>query len=220
MTLPEPVAEFRARYRSTEIGPRYSGWGHLAFTSVVSSLIIAWAASGVRAPSWREWLTVPITFLFANAAEYWGHRKTMHVPRRGLALIYRRHTTQHHHFFTHEAMSYENARDFQMVLFPPLMIVYFFGLFALPVGAALWWLASPDVARLYVATAVGYFLTYEWLHFAYHLSADSVIGRLSPVRVLRRHHQAHHDLALMGAHNFNITFPICDLIFGTIKRAR
>jgi hypothetical protein len=212
------IADFRVKYRASEIGPRYSGWAHFAFTSVTSLAIIGWTASGVRSPTALQWLTVPITFLFANAAEYWGHRKTMHIARRGLGLIYRRHTLQHHHFFTDGAMSYESSRDFKMVLFPPLMILYFFGLFALPVGAILWAFASPNVARLYVATAVGYFLTYEWLHFIYHLPETTSIGQLGLVARLRRHHQAHHNLALMSRYNFNITFPICDLVFGTVHR--
>jgi hypothetical protein len=211
------VAEFRTQYRASEIGPRYSGWGHFAFTSTVALIVIGWAASGVRAPSALEWLTVPLTFLFANFGEYWGHRMTMHVPRRGLGLIYQRHTVQHHHFFTHDEMSYQSPRDFKMVLFPPLMIVYFLGLFGLPVGAALWALASHNVARLYVTTVVAYFLTYEWLHFVYHLNETSWIGRRAVVARLRRHHQMHHDLSQMGKHNFNITFPICDLVFGTMK---
>ena len=32
---------------------------------------------------------------------------------------------------------------------------------------------------------------------------------------LRKHHTHHHDLALMGKWNFNITFPICDAVMGT-----
>jgi hypothetical protein len=184
----------------------------------VSLTIIVWSAIGVHAATWREWLTVPITFLFANFVEYTGHKRAMHVPRPGLGLVYKRHTLQHHHFFTHEFMSYESSRDFQMVLFPPLMIVFYFGLFALPVGAALWSFASQNIARLYVCTAVGYFLTYEWLHFIYHLDENHWIGRNPIVAALRRHHQAHHDLSLMGKYNFNITFPICDAIFGTTHR--
>jgi len=39
------VAEFRAQYRGTEIGPRYTGWGHFAFTSTLSLAVIVWAAS-------------------------------------------------------------------------------------------------------------------------------------------------------------------------------
>lgn len=27
---------------------------------------------------------------------------------------------------------------------------------------------------------------------------------------------AHHDLRLMGRYNFNITFPLCDRLFGTV----
>jgi hypothetical protein len=216
--LPAPVAAFRAQYRTSEIGPRYSGWGHFAFTSLTSLAIVAVTLAGLRGPSWLALSTVPITFLFANAIEYLGHRKAMHRLQPGLGLVYRRHTVQHHHFFTHEAMSYEGTRDFKMVLFPPIMIVFFFGLFALPVGAVLWALTSPDVARLYVATAVGYFLCYEWLHFAHHLRPDSPLGRLSFLRTLRQHHQDHHDPSLMGKYNFNITFPICDLVAGTLHR--
>ena len=80
------------------------------------------------------------------------------------------------------------------------------------------WLTTANVARLFVATAVGYFLTYEWLHFAYHQPPDSAVGRLGLVRALRRHHTIHHDHAQMQKHNFNITFPICDTIFGTTRR--
>ena len=212
------VAAFRATYRADEIGPRYSGIGHFLFTSTVSIAILAATLWGVRSPSWRELLVVPLAFLIANAGEYFGHRGPMHHRRAGLGLIFKRHTLQHHHFFTHEAMSYDHFRDVKMVLFPWYMIAFFFGGMALPLGAGVYLLAGENVARLFVATLVGYFLTYEWLHFSYHLNPQSFIGRLGIVRVLRRHHTAHHDLALMTRHNFNITFPICDALFRTTWR--
>jgi hypothetical protein len=115
-------------------------------------------------------------------------------------------------------MAYESSRDFQMVLFPPIMLFFFLGVLAVPPGAALFTLLSPNVGWLYVTVAMSYFLTYEWLHFAYHLDERSLVGRLPLVRFLRRHHQNHHDLALMGRWNFNITFPITDLVFGTFYR--
>jgi len=220
MAIPASVAEFRARYRREKIGAHYSGAAHFLFTTFASLAAIAFAAWGVHRPSALEWLTVPLTFLFANWGEYTRHRREMHRPVRGFGLIYKRHTLEHHHFFTHQAMSYEGARDFKMVLFPPILIVFFFGLFAVPVGALLWLVATPNVARLFVATVVAYYLTYEWLHFAYHLSPDTFVGRLAIVRVLRRHHMTHHDLALMGKHNFNITFPICDWLYGTTLRTK
>jgi hypothetical protein len=86
------------------------------------------------------------------------------------------------------------------------------------VGAALFWLASRNVAFLYVATAMSYFLTYEWLHFCHHLPARGLVARIGFLRKLRAHHQAHHDPALMNSRNFNITFPICDWLFRTLAR--
>jgi sterol desaturase/sphingolipid hydroxylase (fatty acid hydroxylase superfamily) len=98
------------------------------------------------------------------------------------------------------------------------MLFFFLGVVAAPVGGLLFLVASPNVAWLYVATAISYFLCYEWLHFAYHQPPQGLIGRLPFVAVLRRHHMRHHDPSLMSRWNFNITFPICDAVFGTIKR--
>ncbi|MFL5319893.1 MAG: fatty acid hydroxylase family protein, partial [Myxococcaceae bacterium] len=74
---------------------------------------------------------------------------------------------------------------------------------------------SPNAGWLFAATGVGYYLTYEWFHFAYHLPENSAVGRIGLVRVLRKHHADHHDLTRMGRYNFNITFPIFDSVFGT-----
>lgn len=218
MAAPSEVEQFRADYRGRRIGPLYRGWAHFAFTSLGSLVVIGLAASRVHAPRALEWIAIPLTFLFANAVEYAGHKGAMHRPRRGLGLLFERHTREHHHFFTHDAMAYESSRDFKMVLFPPVMLLFFLGIVAAPIGAVLFVLATPNVACLYVATAMAYFLTYEWLHFAYHLDESHWLGGAAPLRALRRHHQTHHDKALMGRCNFNITFPICDAVFGTSWR--
>jgi|GEM_PF-3735582 len=57
--------------------------------------------------------------------------------------------------------------------------------------------------------------SYEILHFAYHQREGSRILALPGVQHLRRLHLAHHDPAIMQHGNFNITWPICDLLFGT-----
>lgn len=137
-----------------------------------------------------------------------------------MTLLFQRHTREHHHFFAHDAMSYESSRDFKMVLFPPVMLFFFLGVIATPVALALFEVATQNCAWLFVAVAMSYFLTYEWLHFTYHLSPDSIVGGSPLLRALRRHHQNHHDKSLMGKYNFNITFPICDLMMGTIYRSQ
>jgi hypothetical protein len=217
--IPEKVATFRAQLRDQNISPRYSGVAHFLFTSIASLAVVIGCAATVRAPRWWELLTVPATFLFANFVEYRAHRGVMHHRTPPFSLVFERHTPSHHGFYTHEAMAAESPRDYYMVLFPPILIVFFFGLFALPVGLALAWLTTSNVARLFVATAVGYFLTYEWLHFSYHQPPDGFIGRRWLVRRLRRHHTLHHDVAEMQKWNFNITFPICDTLFGTTHKS-
>jgi hypothetical protein len=209
------VLAFREEYRKSSVGRLYSGWVHFAFTTVSALGIIAFAAARVHAVRPAEWLVLPLGFLFANAGEYFGHKGPMHRPARGLRLLFQRHTREHHHFFTSEAMHYESSRDFKMVLFPPVMLLFFLGLLAVPVAALLFALVSANAGWLFVAVAMGYFLTYEWLHFAYHLHPASWIGRLPLMGALRRHHTRHHDLSLMGKYNFNITFPICDWVFNT-----
>ncbi|MBZ5535176.1 MAG: sterol desaturase family protein [Acidobacteriia bacterium] len=213
--IPSLVARFRAEYRAAEIPPSYSGILHFLFTSTTALAVIGLSLGRLHSITPVEWSVIPLTFLYANLVEYMGHKGPMHRPVRLLRTLFVRHTLQHHRFFTHEAMAYEGTQDYKMVLFPPVMILFFVGLHAVPVGVLLYYLTTSNVAYLFVATAIGYFLTYEWLHFAYHLREDSLPGRLPLMKTLRRLHTEHHDPALMSNYNFNITFPIGDYLFGT-----
>lgn len=214
----DALAAFRAEYRAKSIGKHYSGWAHFTFTSLGSIAAIAFAISRVHEPTLSELAVAPAGFVVANLAEYFGHKGPMHHRKPGLGLLFRRHTLEHHHFFTNRAMTYESSRDFKMVLFPPVMLLFFLGGIATPIALLLFAIYSANAGYIFVATGVSYFLTYEWLHFAYHLPRDTWLGRRALVRVLRAHHEGHHDPALMGRYNFNITFPIADAMFGTIHR--
>jgi hypothetical protein len=212
------VAAYRARYRREEVGPRYRGRLHLTFTVSLCVLVIAGCVGALDAVGPREWLTVPLTFLYANLVEYFGHRGPMHHPVRGLGLIFRRHAGQHHRFFRDDAMAFDGPDDYKAVLFPAVMILFYLAGFALPAGLLLAWLATPNVALLFVATAVAYFLNYELLHFAYHADPAGRLAHLPLMGRLRRLHTLHHRPALMQSHNFNITYPIGDWLFGTLYR--
>ena len=211
------VASFRDTYRREHIGARYSGWGHFCFTSIGALAAIAFVVSRVSAVAWWEWLVIPVAFVFANFAEYFGHRGPMHHLRPGLRLVFERHTQQHHRFYTHERMAADSPRDFKMVLFPPVMLLFFLGGMAAPSTLAIYFLVSPNAGWLFAAVAIGYFLTYEWLHFAYHQPDTSWISHLPGLARLRRHHQIHHDPRRMDR-NYNITFPIADREMGTCDR--
>jgi hypothetical protein len=214
----DAVAAFREQYRQEHVPPGYQGWRHLLFTFGIGGAAMVGAILQLDQVRPLEWLAIPLTFLYTNFAEYWGHRGPMHHLKRGLRLVYERHTRQHHRFFTDQRMELDGLRDLRAVLFPPVLMIFFFTAFALPVGFALAWVASPNVAWLFVATSLGYFLNYELLHMAYHLPASHPVARWPLVGRLKRLHQAHHDPRLMAHYNFNITCPIFDVVFGTLKR--
>lgn len=216
----ESVQRARASFRQRRITPSYSGPLHLATTISIAVAVAAFSVAMLHDVSVLEWLTVPVTFLYANVSEYLGHRGPMHRRNRFLSAIFVRHSIEHHAFFTNEAPEFESSQDYKAVLFPPLMIFFFFGFFAVPVGALLYFFVSANVCYLFVATAILYFLNYELLHFAYHMSSASWVGRLPFIRRLRKHHIVHHDPSLMTSYNFNITYPICDALFGTLYRSR
>jgi hypothetical protein len=212
--LPAKVAEFRERHRTRNIGPRYNGWLHFATTTLGAASVIAFCAWRIDAPTTLELAMIPVIFLFANLVEYLGHRGPMHHRGKALAILFDRHAQQHHRFYTHDAMESESHRDFQMVLFPPVMLAFFLGGVA-PIGIALAALTTANLGYLFVLTGFAYFLTYEWLHWAYHQPVATRIGGSPLIARLRRHHLIHHNPEQMTRVNFNITFPIGDWLFGT-----
>ena len=209
---------YRAQYREQFIGPRYNGWAHFAFTVSATIALMALCVYKLHNVQPLEWLAIPLTFIYANFAEYFGHRGPMHHPRPGLGKVFERHTRQHHRFFTATTMAFDNARDFKAVLFPPVLVLFFLLAFGTPVALLLSWAVSANVAWLFALTGTAYFLNYELLHFSYHLPAESTLARLPGMAALRRHHTLHHDPSLMAHYHFNITYPIADWIMGTLHR--
>ena len=221
--LPPKLAQFRRKYREHEIGRCYSGFAHLSYVLVGSAAVIALAISFVKWPiSAVEWLIFLGTFVTANFVEYFGHRLPMHNRIFGGMIpwgtMFHRHTGQHHQFFTESCMTCKSSRDFKIVLFPPIMLFVYFGCVAMPFGLAFYFLCSQNAAMLCVIMSMIYFLQYETLHFCYHLDEGVWIARLPVMRQLREHHRVHHAQHLMNSHNFNITWPIADFVFGTIFR--
>ena len=216
-SVPSKTAAFRAEYRADVLPPRYSGAAHVALVLVAAGGGIAAAlafalAHGAR---WADGWIVPLTFVVANAVEYLAHRGPMHHRTKALAALHTRHSRRHHRFFVDAAMPFESARDFHAVLFPPVLLA-FFGAIACGLGALVALVAPTGVAALFVASALGYYLLYEVLHFLYHVPAHWRVARLPGVRWLARLHRVHHDPRRMQQANFNLVFPLCDRLAGTL----
>lgn len=197
----------------------YSPWGHLAAPSIVGLAVITWAAWVVESPSPWELLVIPLVFVLSNAVEWRAHRDLLHKRHWLAPVLYDRHTPVHHMLFLTEDMEVRSTREWRMVLIPPYGILLIAaGNF--PLTLALWHAGLHNVAALYIATALAYVVLYEWLHLSFHQPVDGFVGRRWIVRALRDHHAIHHDPRLMQRWNFNVVFPLWDLIRRThVSRA-
>lgn len=208
----------RAEFRS-EMLARIPRWYHPAVHLSVPALFgIAVAAFALsRIHDLRPWQLafVPLFVIAANAVEWHAHHGLLHRRVRFLESLYVHHTPQHHALYVADAMAIRSARELRYILLPLYGVPAILAATA-PVPLALLWLGQPNLAALWMATAVGYTLAYEWLHLAYHLPEQSAIGRLRLVRRLRRHHQLHHAPQLMQRWNFNVTVPLWDHVRGTV----
>ncbi len=196
----------------------YSPGLHLAIPAVTGLAIVALAVGRIH--DLRAWqlALVPLFVVFGNAVEWHAHRDLLHRRTWPLEVLYVRHTPQHHAIYVSDDMYIRRWRELRFVLLPAWGVA---GLVAVtsPITAAFWLAGQPSLAALWVVTVVLDILTYEWLHLAYHMPADGLVGRLALTRWLRRHHQRHHHPPLMQRWNFNVTLPLWDLVRGTVWRA-
>ena len=109
------------------------------------------------------------------------------------------------------------TREHGLVLLPAFAIVAILGITA-PPAVVLWLLGHRNLGALYLLVSTAYVVAYEWLHLSYHLPERWLVGPLRAVRVLRAHHESHHDPQLMQKWNFNVTVPFWDLVRGTYRR--
>lgn len=209
------VQEARAAFHKRHASRYYSGPLHFTTTVSLCLIVAGFSIAMLESVTPWEWITIPLTFLYANLSEYLGHRGPMHHKTRFLGEVFKRHSIEHHSFFTHKATSFDTTKDYKAVLFPPILLIFFIGFFATPVGALLYHFVSPNVCFLFVLTSILYFLNYELMHFAYHTKPESWVNRLPFMGHMRKLHINHHNRSLMTRYNFNITYPICDWIFGT-----
>ncbi len=204
---------FRQEYRDATPS-WYRGEYHLAFTLTFAGGILLYSLMHVRNATWAEWLLVIPMFLFGNWAEWAGHRYLLHRPTKYLKMAYKRHVSVHHQFFTHQTLSYKGQRDWRALLFPPFAPILFV-LSALPFALLLGLLWSANAGYIVMVTMAGYYLMYEGLHTLSHVTDNRFLDALPLVNTVRRMHVLHHHPDFMHTRNFNLTFPICDALFGT-----
>lgn len=206
---------YRAEYRERIVG-WYNGYLHVAVIYTIGIAAFYIYLSHITAPTWWEWLVVPVVFVMCNIFEWFLHRYVMHRPQKSKALraIYMRHTMMHHQFFTDLDARFANSRDWRVTFFPPYALVTFI-LMSIPGALVVGWLISPNAGWLLMATTTGMYLLYEFMHYCCHVNENWFVRNCPFVNTIRRHHIAHHNQSIMMERNMNLTFPIADWLFGT-----
>ncbi len=208
----------RERFRDRmigEISSSYRPWLHLLATTAPGLVLLGLAIWRLDDVKPLEWLLVPTFFVVANLAEWFAHTNLLHRRFKPAAVLYDRHTPQHHRIYRYGQMAIRDRREFKLVLIPAYGVGAIL-LISTPVALAVGLLWSENAGWLTWVTQGMATTSYELLHLAYHLPEDHPIGKWRVIRRLREHHALHHDPRLMQRWNFNVTFPLGDWIFGTI----
>jgi hypothetical protein len=210
----------RAELRTELLGRIPDGYSprlHLAIMTASGVALAAIALALLRDVRAWELSLLPAFLLLGNALEWHVHRDVLHRRTRPVQILYVRHTPQHHALYVADDMEIHSARELRFVLLPAYAVAAILAVVS-PFPLALAWVGEPNVALLFVATTALYLTAYEWLHLAVHLPLRGGLARFAPMRAARRHHQVHHASHLKNRWNFNVTFPLWDLVRGTLRR--
>lgn len=207
------VLASRQRF-AAQIPSAYRPLRHLAGCVAFGVLGTALSLATLSRVSLTEWLALPLALLACNLGEYAGHRWVMHARAGFLPYAYEAHTLRHHVCFDEDHMAIASARDLGLLLFSPRDI-FFFALATVPGLALAGILASRNVLALGVAAVTSHYLFYELAHLTSHLPPQHRLARLRLARGFRLRHALHHGDARIC---FNVTLPIGDRLFGTLRR--
>lgn len=194
----------------------YNPFSHLLFPSLFAGGVGVISLSKIT--SFELWM-LPIfvtTWVILLFFEWAAHKFLLHRPTPPLTFLFQMHLV-HHENYTDQDMAIKNLDELYYVLMPPYAVVIVFGMMV-PICLGLTLLFGLDLAMVVLVAAMGFFISYELLHFCYHLPEDVWIMRLGIFQWLRRFHQTHHHPDNFRAWNFNVTIPLADWVLGTLKK--
>jgi Fatty acid hydroxylase superfamily len=207
-------------YRDRAVLPGFTLARHLAQVLAIAAAFLAlgvWLTLGAPA---IVWLAFPVFLVIANLFEWGIHRFSMHRPLQP-RILYTTHALIHHRAFSGSAQEIRGVRDLSLVMMPWYTLIFVF-VIASPVAIVAALLAGWALAGVFLVASVSYFLIYETIHTLHHLRPATLAripaGSSRTVAALRRHHHHHHQVEHMAHVNFNVTFPLADLVCGTYQR--
>lgn len=208
----QTVHKFRQTYRAA-IGRWYNGYLHMAFVALFGISFIGYQISNLNI-RWFHALGLAAGLVLWNLMEYAGHRRLGHEKRRIATMFYKRHTGDHHSFFSDTSLVPESHKDWRVTLFPAWLVVVM-SLVATVLGLIVTWAFGEEWGTVLSGSLMIGYLAYEFFHFCDHLPSQHFLVKLPWIGHMRQLHRLHHRRDLMHTRNFNVTFPLMDWVMGT-----
>ena len=211
--------EYRQKFREHVIPWWYSGILHLLLNSVSTIGTCIYISTWISNLTWQESLAFPVTLLIGNLGVYLIHKFPLHRPYPFIhTQTFAIHTDAHHQFYTDEHVVYDKRDDWFILFFPPLVVLSLVFIYLPIIHFLLPMILPLNAVYMVMIGSVLYFILYEVFHYISHLPEDHYLLRIRVLNFIRQHHVYHHNPKLMYSHNFNIVFPLCDYLFGTVYK--
>jgi hypothetical protein len=165
--------------------------------------IVLWCVTGLLAG-----------IVFASFFEWVLHRYVMHRPVWRFRYAFQAHAVVHHKTFkadhTYHLQDEKDKNTIPMAWWNgPVLIA----LGVLPFLAISWALGQWMFVLGGLIAFIGYYGTYEYIHWCMHLPKARRIEKPRLFRLLNGHHLLHHRYMHK---NFNVVLPLADLCLGTL----
>lgn len=199
-----------------QVEENYSPMRHIILNSIVAlmpAVIFGFMLSQVTAISLLSLFAIPFGLLLGNFIEYTTHRYPMHRPRwsKG-SRMYKRHAGQHHRAFTRDFMTIDSSHDLALIMLPAKYVLVFSAVSMLFAFLSFVLLLGTFGHILCITLSI-YFFVEEMLHALFH--TQWMWSKRNVLRPLAEHHRLHHETKHMRRQNFNIVFPLFDMLCGT-----
>ena len=154
-----------------------------------------------------------IWLVYASFFEWFAHRYIMHQRRFLLGFVYHGHAQVHHLTYrgdeSFEAEGPVRLADVTLrwFSFPAILLLHY------PFIALFQYVTGLDIVYGAMAGATVYYAAFEYTHYLMHVPLGHRIERIRWFRFLREHHRLHH---MYKKKNFNVLFPLADLLLGTL----
>lgn len=152
------------------------------------------------------------SLIILNSFEWLIHKELFHDIFPGLSYMYKRHSGEHHKIFTDKNMTLQKLEDIYYIMIPKRTLLVLI-LFLSTIYLIFYLTNLSNYGLFFIILSIFYVSLYEILHLIYHLPIEN-----KWIKKLAKHHTLHHNTKYMRFWNFNVTFPLGDLFYGTYKK--